>query len=188
MNNQDNAENEGWILTHTGIKFHPFSSRCPDFSIRDIAHSLSLQCRWNGHTREFYSVAQHCIETSWACHSRFRREALLHDATEAYISDVPRPVKAMLPEFKAQEDALMERIFRCYGLQFPLPGDVHRVDYLMLIVEARDLFDDGRAVQLFGDAGVRSVGGLSKLVPMSPAQAEQAFLYRAAVLGFDVSK
>lgn len=114
-------EKGDWIETNSGIPFYPLSPRLEKIDICDIAHSLSQLCRFNGHCMSFYSVAQHSILCSLEARERgfskkIQLRALLHDAQEAYISDIPRPVKACLPGIKQVEDNLQEMIYRKFGL------------------------------------------------------------------------
>lgn len=89
-------QNGNWIQTYTGKCFYPLDPRPEDIDIRDIAHSLSMLCRYNGHCRKFYSVAEHCVHVSKLVPPEHALWGLLHDAEEAYTSDIPRPLKAML--------------------------------------------------------------------------------------------
>lgn len=87
-----------------------------DISILDIAHSLSNLCRFAGHTREFYSVAQHSIRVALALPPELRLAGLLHDATEAYMVDLPRPIKALLPDYKKLEVRVWKAISSRFGV------------------------------------------------------------------------
>lgn len=182
MNAQENAVANGWIMTASGRKFYPLAPNCEQLALYDIAHALSMQCRWNGHTRVFYSVAQHCVLMSELCHAH-PAEALMHDASEAYISDVPKPVKRQLPEFEAHEDRLLRRIFECWGLVYPLPKEVKLCDDILLRWEARDLFSDDRCVQIFGAGSRDSIRHLPPIEPLTPREAERLFIDRAISLG-----
>jgi hypothetical protein len=111
----------------------------PRFDIRDIAHSLSLCCRFNGHINRFYSVASHSLIVSKLMEDLKLGdplEGLLHDATEAYLSDVPAPFKQRLPDWK-EIDARLER---CARLWFNLPTEksdgLKKADWLALFMEA----------------------------------------------------
>ncbi|MCD8096546.1 MAG: phosphohydrolase [Lachnospiraceae bacterium] len=108
-----------YITTYTGKHFDPIEINAELIDIRDIAHALSLLCRTNGHLRHFYSVAQHCVNCCREAEARGYSEklqfaCLLHDAAEAYLSDVTRPVKTLLPEYQAVEDRLLDVIWEKY--------------------------------------------------------------------------
>lgn len=105
-----------YILTYKKIKFRPLEPVAEDIYIEDIAHSLSLLCRANGHYSDFYSVGAHCLN----CYEeaiarkespRVKMACLLHDATEAYISDITRPVKKYLQEYQNIEEKLSKVIY-----------------------------------------------------------------------------
>lgn len=104
------------ISTYTGKHFDPYFAKKADICVEDIAHAQSLMVRANGHLPEFYSVAQHSIA---CCNEALARQetaqttlfCLLHDAAEAYMSDVTRPVKARMPEYAAAEETLLKTIF-----------------------------------------------------------------------------
>ncbi|MGN1341456.1 MAG: phosphohydrolase [Oscillospiraceae bacterium] len=131
------------IRTFSGIFFSPLSPSPEDIAPVDIAHALSLLCRANGHFRSFYSVGQHCLSCEReACAAGLPRETrlacLLHDASEAYISDITRPVKLGLPEYRVIEKRLQDTIYRRFGID---PADdtvmreVARIDDAMLYHE-----------------------------------------------------
>ena len=104
------------IMTYTKKMFDPLHPNAELIDIEDIAHALSMLCRANGHFKSFYSVAQHsinCMKEARArgCSDRIQLACLLHDASEAYLSDVTRPVKAELPRYKEIEAPLQETIW-----------------------------------------------------------------------------
>lgn len=118
------------ITTYTG-RFYPFSPQAEDVNIEDIAHSLSMQCRYAGHGRQFYSVAEHSVHIArWlmGCGPRAAITGLLHDATEAYVVDVPRPVKAHLAGYKDIEQKVWLAIAAKFDLDRELPAVVHIAD------------------------------------------------------------
>jgi hypothetical protein len=117
-----------WIATFSGRKVPIVGAVADDVEITDVAHSLSLQCRYNGAVREFYSVAEHCWLMSHAVSPENALWALLHDATEAYIGDLVRPVKRLLPDFVDIEDALMATIADKYGIALTMPAEVRDAD------------------------------------------------------------
>lgn len=82
-----------FIVTRSGVKFHPLDPRPEDILIEDIAHSLANQCRYTGHTSRYYSVAEHSVRVALLLPRELRLAGLLHDAAEAYLGDVARPLK-----------------------------------------------------------------------------------------------
>ncbi|WP_315921587.1 hypothetical protein [Mesorhizobium sp. SP-1A] len=168
--------NGDWIQTYCSRQFWALDPRPEDFDIRDIAHALSMICRFNGHCLRFYSVAEHSI--LMAIHFIKKGEysnalwALLHDGTEAYLCDVPRPIKPYLTGYKEVEDSLMSVI----ATRFMLDGDimpkaVKDVDYAILFAEAAQ--NMGPAPEVWSSP----VEPLNvKLQYWTPEQAERNFL------------
>ncbi len=126
---------------------HPEDAR---YTLPDIAHALSLLCRFNGHVEAFYSVAQHSVLVTFLCAQRFRahwdaprlRAALMHDAAEAYVGDLPTPLKEVLPEFRRLEKRVEAAIFAAFDLPDleHAPGlreDIKWADTLALSLEVR---------------------------------------------------
>lgn len=131
---------DDWIQTFTGAKIRPLDASESELIIEDIAHSLSLQCRFNGHCRTFYSVAEHSVRVADQLPTpELRLWGLLHDASEAYLSDLPRPLKQRLPEYREAEDRLMRTVADRFGLAWPMPREVRETDDRLLVTEARDL-------------------------------------------------
>ena len=143
-----NKRKGDWIQTYTGIPFYPLDPKPEDINIIDIAHSLSLQCRFTGHSDRFYSVAQHSLIVSDLCSPRNALHGLLHDASEAYLTDVPRPIKPLLTEYKQIEDNLQLEIFLKYGLVWPIPNEIKIIDISLCITEAKAL---GFDISAWGD-------------------------------------
>lgn len=106
-----------WMLTFTGKAYWPLDPSVDDVDILDIAHGLSMLCRYSGQSRHFYSVAEHCVHVSYMVPRAFALEALLHDATEAYLGDMIRPIKHAMPEYKDME-ATNDQVIR---IKFGLP-------------------------------------------------------------------
>ncbi len=105
-----------YITTYTEEHFYPTAPEADKLKIPDIAHSLSLQCRGNGHVKTFFSVGQHCINCAKEAEARGYSPrvvlaCLLHDASEAYVSDVPRPFKKELPSFVEWENKILDVIY-----------------------------------------------------------------------------
>lgn len=97
-----------WMQTYSGKAFYPMNPSIKDFSIVDIGHALSNICRYGGHVKKFYSVAEHCVLMSRSVSPEAALFALLHDAAEAYIGDMVRPLKQDIPEFKRIEDRIFD--------------------------------------------------------------------------------
>lgn len=116
-----------------------------DIDIRDIAWSLSNQMRYAGHTVEQYSVADHSIYMAKYFvkqgQHRAALHALLHDATEAYISDIPSPVKKLIPEIREFENKIYKVIADKFDLDAHLPKEVELMDKAMIKLEIRQFFD-----------------------------------------------
>ena len=134
-----------WIQTYTGRQFWPLDPRAEDIDALDIAHALSNLCRFGGHCTQFYSVAQHSVLVSQVC-ERMAPEVpgavlwgLLHDASEAYLADVPRPVKPFLAGYVELEKRVLETVANRFDLPWPIPEVVKRVDNAILVDEMEQL-------------------------------------------------
>lgn len=119
-----------YITTYTGRHFEPTNPDPMLIHIEDIAHALSLICRGNGHVKTFWSVGQHCIgcakeAAARGLSARLVLACLLHDASECYMSDIPRPFKIDLPEYRKREDQLLALIYTKF-LGSPLTEDESR--------------------------------------------------------------
>lgn len=128
-----------WILTHSGRQFDLVNPTAAMISPLDIAQALSNLCRFNGHTRTHYSVAQHSMLVSSLVPDQYKLVALLHDATEAYIGDMTRPLKAIMPSFRIAEEIIWHAICDRFNLDPVLPECVVRADLIALATERRDL-------------------------------------------------
>lgn len=139
------APNRGnWMQTFTGRVFYPTDPRATEIDPIDIAHSLSLQCRYGGHVDRFYSVAEHCVLMSEWVDPENALYALLHDATEAYVSDVPRPLKGHLAEYKEIEDRVWDQIARYFDVDLTIPEQVWEADNRILLTERATLLSKTR--------------------------------------------
>ena len=137
------------IQTYSGELFNPLAADgedCGPIRLFDIAHALSNLCRFNGHVKRFYSVGEHSLYVSALLDSskygnsrELQRWGLMHDAAEAYLGDMVRPIKQKMPEFEAIEDRLLRRIAGRFGLVWPIPPEVFDADEIMLATEFRDL-------------------------------------------------
>ncbi|MBI1620122.1 phosphohydrolase [Aquamicrobium zhengzhouense] len=131
-----------WIQTFTGRQFWPLDPDAADIDIEDIAHALSMQCRFAGHCNRFYSVAEHSFYIARYLESQgapviVRLWGLLHDATEAYLVDLPRPIKISMPDYREAEGRLMRVIAQCFDLPTDtMPEAVKDADRRILSDEA----------------------------------------------------
>jgi hypothetical protein len=140
---------EKCIITYSGIKFFPNSPDLDSIKTIDIAHALSMLCRANGHYKYFYSVAQHSIncmrESRYrGLSDRVQLACLIHDASEAYISDITRPVKALLDDYKKIEFNLQNKIYEFYGIGNLTDEErvlVNQIDDLVLKFELKELLN-----------------------------------------------
>jgi hypothetical protein len=124
------------IRTNSGTFINVFEPTSDMIRIEDIAHALSRLPRFGGHLNRHYSVAQHCVLATKRVKGLDNKKAvLLHDASEAYLLDMPSPIKAKMEEYKQHEDKLMAKIFEVFGLEFPLNHAVKKVDREMLELE-----------------------------------------------------
>lgn len=125
------------ILLSTG-RYFDFTNPEP-LSIEEVAHSLSHLCRYNGHCKQFYSVAQHSVIVSTLLPPDLQLWGLLHDAVEAVVGDMAGPLKRLIPEYKAIENRCEAVILAGFGLQSTMPPEVKRADLIALRTEQRDL-------------------------------------------------
>lgn len=129
-----------WIQTHSGRKYYPTDPRLEDVLIDDIAHALSMQCRFVGHVSRFYSIAEHSVHVSKLVPAEHALTGLLHDAHEAYIHDISRPLKHHLPDYRQLEELNWLAIAARFGLPLELPACVKEADSVMVFAERRQLF------------------------------------------------
>lgn len=134
----DNKPRTGeFMQTFSGRKFWPLDPREEDVHIEDIAHSLAHQCRYGGHCERFYSVAEHSVLMARAIGRNAGLYALLHDAAEAYVADVPRPLKRHLVGYKEAEDRVLSLVLKRFGLRSEMPPEVKLADERILADEIR---------------------------------------------------
>lgn len=133
------------IRTVTGKYVNVFDPKPEMFCIEDVAHSLSFQCRFGSHLPVFFSVAQHSVRVaersirlSGSEETAF--QALMHDASEAYLMDIPRPIKQRMPEYKKIEEGLMECLSFIFGFPWPVNKITHEADEIELREEWERVF------------------------------------------------
>ncbi|MDP1814463.1 MAG: hypothetical protein Q8K92_08440 [Leadbetterella sp.] len=130
----DKLYTERTIKTISGIYVDVFEPKPEMFVIEDIAHALSMIPRWGGHYPWFLSVAEHSRAVAYKTKGD-KLEALMHDASEAYLMDLPKPIKKNMPEYKAIEDGVMMVIAEKFGFQYPLSEETKLADKVMLEAE-----------------------------------------------------
>lgn len=130
------------ITTFTGKTFDFENYTANDICIEDIAHHLSLINRWVGASKYPLSVAYHSIFVSRLVPKGFKLQALLHDASEAYLGDVSRPLKSIVRDYKPLEEQLQRTIFRKFGCELDIAPEVHQADNLMWQWEYWKAFDN----------------------------------------------
>jgi hypothetical protein len=193
-----------WIQTYTGRKFYPLTPRAADVCLEDIAHALANTCRFSGHCRQFYSVAQHSLLVVRAVRefpgvtpddaNRIAPAALMHDAAEAYLVDMPRPIKhswfciqaipggaRVCRDFKYMEHKIHAEI--CQRFAIPQAQDhdaavIQVADNQLLATEARDLMAPPPEPW-----AVLPPPLATRIDPLPPAEAKAEFLRVAGVLG-----
>lgn len=133
-----------WGVAVSGRQFWPLDPRPEDFHIEDIAHALAHLCRYGGHSRSFYSVAEHSVLVSTVVPREHALAALMHDATEAYVVDVPRPLKRGLGAAYADIEArVWAALAERFGLPLELPECVKHADDAVLMAEKEVLLPAG---------------------------------------------
>jgi 5'-deoxynucleotidase YfbR-like HD superfamily hydrolase len=172
-----------WMQTFGGRQFWPLDPRPEDVELEDIAHALANICRFGGHCREFYSVAQHSVLVSRVCPMEDALGGLLHDAAEAYVGDMIRPLKRMLDAYASAEVTVARAIGLRFGLDWlgdqglPAPKSVKLGDEILLATEARDLMSAPPEPWVLGAEPMAE-----RIVPLPPREAEALFLARFAEL------
>src|ERR1035441_8982389 len=166
---------DSFVDTFSGLRFWPLDPNPDDILIADIAHALAHQCRFGGHASKFYSVAEHSVHVSQLCFPEHALWGLLHDASEAYLVDLPRPLK-QLPEFAPYREAerrLQYAVAVRFGLSEDQPASVTEADDTMLWIEAHSLLVSA-AVEVIRDT--RPPFEITN--PLPPVEAERLFLRR----------
>ena len=131
-----------WIQTYNRRQFWTLDPRAEDVDIEDIAHSLSMLCRFNGHCNEFYSVAQHSVFVSELVKPQEALAGLLHDSPEAYLGDIARPIKKFLPGIEEIENELEKVIFKYFNIDNYDKKEISHADNIALFTEMRDLMNE----------------------------------------------
>lgn len=178
------GKTDGYIELHSGARYYP-SAEVVNVDVNDIAHALGNQCRYTGHCRHFYSVAEHSVLCSLLAEelklcSPF--EALMHDAHEALICDLAAPIKPYVPDYKALEKRASTALREAYGLSTETSEGCNQIDYIALFLEAYFLMHS-KAEGWYDPHGLRIkalklINSGWKLAGLEPVQAKNAFLRR----------
>lgn len=176
-----------WIQTEpTCTQFYSLDPRPEEIHLADIANSLSRTNRYIGHIRpEWYTVAEHSYLVSLLVPPEHARVALMHDATEAFMGDIPRPLKKAIPQIAEFEERIWQALAIRFGLPTQIPAEVTVIDNRILLDERNQLkgpppapwFDNGHL-----DGTLMTPLGI-ELLCLSPDAARSQFLFRCAELG-----
>ena len=175
-----------YIYTASGKLFWPMDPRVEDVDIESIAQHLSAQCRFLGAVsgplgENFYSVAEHSVQCSFKANGKFSREALLHDAAEAYCGDMVRPLKYSAEfeiPYKEMETRIEQVIAEKFGLKYPWPDDVKEVDDRMCASEISYMIKRPPN-QVKRDFDPKVEGYIMKFQMLNPLPARLAFMRSA---------
>lgn len=175
------------IITYTGRLFWPLAPRMEDVNLLDICHALSNQCRFTGHCNQFYSVAEHSCRVHDILPQELKLVGLLHDASEAYLMDLAKPVKTQyeMSFFRDAEDHLQEIICLKYGIDYPFDPIIKLADKILANTEYRDLMpkNDLKTHEF------NSVEPLKERIePWSSVTAKSEMMYRIEKLGMKVER
>lgn len=151
---------EGVLRLHSGKYIHVMNLQPGDVSIYDIAHNLSNECRFGGGTIDFFSVAEHSVMCSYLVPENEALDALMHDGSEAILRDIPSPIKPLLTNYKEIEHYIMMFLAGEFKFVYPKSKNVEAADKQMMQYEWDYIVID------------------KKITPMTPKQAEKAFLDR----------
>lgn len=172
----------GVIQTYSGRYIDLLNPKCSDIDIQDIAHHLSMICRFNGACSRFYSVAEHSYHVTSLAPVNLQQAALLHDAAEAYLGDLTGPLKKLLPEFKRIEENLQRVIFGRFGIDLTADDkrQIKRLDLKMLGVERMSLMPrDGSSWVSLETISIPKFS----ITPATQEEAKKMFLNAVEIIG-----
>jgi uncharacterized protein len=192
MQPMDKYVDETFIETFTGKRFGFLDPQENEVEVYDIANALSKSCRYVGHVSDFYSVAEHCChlyDFYWDRRTQLDHEdghgvdygvrartVLMHDASEAYLADIARPVKKILPDYQALEAKIEGMLAQKFNLIYPFPVWLKELDTRILLDERKMLQPFASYEWAVDKIGVKPLG--VKLQCWSPAQAAREYLHR----------
>ena len=177
LGKQKTKRGGNWMRTYSGIQFWPLDPRPEEILITDIAHAQSLLCRFCGHVKYFYPIAQHSYFVSLLCDEPMK--GLMHDGSEAYLTDLPTPIKSAngMEKYREAEFVLQGMIYRLFCSDDIETDNLRWADHQMLLIERQAL--KGSDVAWPEVAEVNSIN----IEPWTPAKAEEMFLNRFVELG-----
>jgi len=172
-----------WIQTYKGNKIDPFNLDPAQVDITDIAHALSMLCRYNGHVHTFYSVAQHACHVGQMVYrdmqdTRLAYIGLLHDMQEAYIVDFCRPLKKAFPNYMELEAKVAVEMYQIFGVDQAeyerTASTIKKYDNIALVTEASQLLNKSPIDNWVEAYPVEAEE--ETLIPLSPQEARALFL------------
>lgn len=162
------------IMLASGRRFDLLNPLSSEFDIEDIAHGLANVCRYAGQCRAFYSVAEHSLLVSETV-NRYAFEALLHDSAEAFIGDITRPLKKLLPDYREIEGRIEKAVAERFSLDFAAKATIKEADLRVLAAEQEQVMAPGCA-DWAREAGIAPASVTVRSLP--PSDAKAAFLRR----------
>lgn len=185
-----------WMVTHTGKQFFPYDPTIEQIDSVDIAHALSLLTRFNGHAKHMYSVGQHslnCLQLArfMGYDTETQLHILLHDSSEAFLSDIPRPIKQHLNDYRELENKVQNVILRKYGLSDPTEEQhlkIKLVDNELLYWEGKFLTHDVENWTSKYKSKINYTPDIEIFMYRNPVEVEMEFLYELEILRLDLEK
>lgn len=166
------TDTEAWMQTVSGKMFYPTNPTHESIDIEDIAYALSHICRYGGHCLQFYSVAQHCVHVADVANvDGYGLAGLLHDAAEAYIGDMVRPLKYQIPQYRDIEFVIETVLAEKFGVEYPWPDAVKRADNKVLADEMAVLMSSPPAPWTLPEKGTGMI-----ITPWDSNRAREEFL------------
>ena len=155
----ENLYTPGCMRTYSGIYLNILDPHAGNFLIEDIAHALSMTPRFAGHMPIWYSVADHCNRCAVIAEGRGADifQALMHDASEAYLGDMVSPVKRVLPGYVALEDRFMTLIASHFGFGWPLKEETKQIDRIALEIEWKIMIGENYPIQQYNPKQAKSM-------------------------------
>lgn len=169
-------------MTVSGSYFNFLNPDPDSFTIQDVAHALSMVCRFSGHVKHFYSVAQHAVLVSYAVPGEMAWYGLHHDDAEFALGDVSSPLKRLLPDYREIEARVSKVVAKKFNLPDKMPPEIKLADRILLATEKRDLMPNAAMTDAWDI--IRGLTPLKdEIIPLYPHQAERLFLNRYKQLG-----